>query len=139
MRNALLALASLAALAGCATAPPRTETPARVIQKIEHSKLVQLKGMSSSQMSGALQGQFGAQSPAVAGALGILFTKTKLGEMLGVTQSLTVYALTLRTNDSQELTVLSDYPGFGVGDCVKVFSLEIGRPDPAIAYGGGCS
>ena len=126
------------ALAGCATAPPRTETPARVIQKIEHSKLVQMKGMSSSQMAGSIQGIYGANAPAMAGIFEALFTQTKLGEMLGMTQSVTVYAYTLRTTDGVELTVLNDYPGFTVGACVKVFDIERKRLSPPIAYGGGC-
>ena len=134
-----LAFAPIAlVLVSCATPVPKTETAATVIAKIEHSKLRQLKGMSSSQVADSIRGQYGPNADAVAGSLSTLFTSTRLGELLGMTQTITIFAYTLRTNDGREATVLDEYPGFQVGDCLKVFALEQPGTNPRIAYGTGC-
>lgn len=48
-----------------------------------------------------------------------------------------IYAYSIRTDDSTDIVIFSEFPAHNVGECVKVFLSD--RPDyPRMAVGSGC-
>ena len=61
-----------------------------------------------------------------------------LGDALQGKTSVKVYAYRVKNEAGVEVTVLSEYPAFEVGDCVILFQSS--QPTyPRIARGGGCA
>lgn len=53
------------------------------------------------------------------------------------TSRMNVYEHVVKVSPTETVSVLSEYPGFNVGDCVKIFLSQ--RPSyPRIAQGSGC-
>jgi hypothetical protein len=120
--------ATLTLLAACA-APPLSydpdalESPARIIDKSVAGERTQPRADSYN------------AGPALAGVIGA--AGLVLADALQKRTNIEVYEYVVRTNEGNEVSILSEYTGFSVGDCVKLF--QSAQPTyPRIAPGGGC-
>lgn len=139
MKPPILTVAALAALSvvGCATYDPNDYYDPNATTKQGRIQSKMIEHWEYRMAADKTPKTFNAYQYGAAGVITAALLQNLMGLSDKPDSQIPVYAYGIGAEHGERLVVYSEYPGFAVGECVKVFLSS--RPDyPRMAYGGNC-